>query len=144
MCIYTCANQYTDMAPLPSPTVEWQDRLAASLGPSSGYASSNSSNYGNSTNRRRLEGPSYDWDGMYTMEGSDGGTGACCPTTTFASHLTSFSDGGESNEAEGEDNASAMGQLSLDENREVRYHGKASGLHLLQSRGNDRKEGGLW
>lgn len=44
----------------------------------------------------------------------------------------------------------AVGQLSLNEDEEVRYHGKASGLHLLakakgSKHGDDqRNEGGIW
>jgi len=39
-----------------------------------------------------------------------------------------------------------MCELSLDENQEVRYHGSASGLHLLRrtQRTDDRTEGGVW
>lgn len=39
-----------------------------------------------------------------------------------------------------------MGHLSLDDNAEVRYHGKASGLHLLGPalRNDSRQEGGVW
>lgn len=39
-----------------------------------------------------------------------------------------------------------MGHLSLDDNAEVRYHGKASGLHLLGPalRNDTRQEGGVW
>ncbi|KAK7469014.1 hypothetical protein VKT23_003510 [Stygiomarasmius scandens] len=40
----------------------------------------------------------------------------------------------------------ALGQLSLNEEEQVRYHGKASGLHLLSSkdRSDHRNEGGIW
>jgi hypothetical protein len=40
----------------------------------------------------------------------------------------------------------AVGQLSLNEDEEVRYHGKASGLHLLggKERVDLRNEGGIW
>ena len=40
----------------------------------------------------------------------------------------------------------AVGQLSLNEDEEVRYHGKASGLYLLgaQDRRDNRNVGGLW
>jgi hypothetical protein len=51
-------------------------------------------------------------------------------------------DGDEENDEDM--NAVAMGQLSLDENSEVRYHGKASGLHLLARRTNGQKDGGIW
>lgn len=42
--------------------------------------------------------------------------------------------------------AGEVGQLSLNEEREVRYHGKASGLHLLhvKDRVDGRNEGGIW
>jgi hypothetical protein len=41
---------------------------------------------------------------------------------------------------------SEVGQLSLNEEREVRFHGQASGLHLLdlQERVDGRNEGGIW
>ncbi|KAJ7594197.1 fungal-specific transcription factor domain-containing protein [Mycena floridula] len=44
------------------------------------------------------------------------------------------------------DIADAIGQLSLNEDEEVRYHGKASGLHLLgvEDRIDRRSEGGIW
>ncbi|KAF8812811.1 hypothetical protein BYT27DRAFT_7182267 [Phlegmacium glaucopus] len=40
----------------------------------------------------------------------------------------------------------AVGQLSLNEDEQVRYHGKASGLHLLgnKERVDSRNEGGIW
>ncbi|KAH8083353.1 fungal-specific transcription factor domain-containing protein [Cristinia sonorae] len=47
----------------------------------------------------------------------------------------------------GEDElAVAVGQLSINEDEQVRYHGKASGLHLLGAgeRDDDRVEGGIW
>ena len=50
-------------------------------------------------------------------------------------------------EIEGEgDLQEAVGQLSLNEDEQVRFHGKASGLHLLtpQERIDGRSEGGIW
>lgn len=40
----------------------------------------------------------------------------------------------------------AVGQLSLNEDEQVRYHGKASGLHILhdKERVDGRNEGGIW
>lgn len=40
----------------------------------------------------------------------------------------------------------AVGQLSLNEDEQVRYHGKASGLHLLggKERDDSRNEDGIW
>jgi hypothetical protein len=45
-----------------------------------------------------------------------------------------------------EEVADAVGQLSLNEDEQVRYHGKASGLHLLGNRDrvDSRNEGGIW
>jgi hypothetical protein len=47
-----------------------------------------------------------------------------------------------------EENAlvSEIGHLSLNEEREVRFHGQASGLHLLdvKDRVDGRNEGGIW
>ncbi|OCH85825.1 hypothetical protein OBBRIDRAFT_282612 [Obba rivulosa] len=48
---------------------------------------------------------------------------------------------------QGEDElALAVGQLSLNEDAQLRYHGKASGLHLLgvREREDGRHEGGIW
>ena len=41
---------------------------------------------------------------------------------------------------------SAVGQLSINEERQIRYHGKASGLYLLrnQERVDQRNEGDIW
>jgi hypothetical protein len=40
----------------------------------------------------------------------------------------------------------AMGQLSLNEDEQVRFHSKISGLHLLgqKERVDGRNEGGIW
>lgn len=45
-----------------------------------------------------------------------------------------------------EELAGAVGQLSLNEDEQLRYHGKASGLHLLgvKERVDGRNEGGIW
>jgi hypothetical protein len=45
-----------------------------------------------------------------------------------------------------DDTSSLLGELSLDENKEVRYHGLISGLHLLShaDRTDERKIGGVW
>ncbi|KIM41432.1 hypothetical protein M413DRAFT_18957 [Hebeloma cylindrosporum] len=47
---------------------------------------------------------------------------------------------------EGAEFAGAVGQLSLNEDEQVRYHGKASGLYLLgnKERIDRRNEGGIW
>lgn len=119
------------------PTPEWQDGLAARLAGSpsgSSGAPSPSQLYGlpsssSSTldgeplqQKRRLNTtPSDpDWNNMYTMD----------PAT----------DDEEQNVTE------HLGSLSLDENQEIRYHGRISGLQLLsrQNRTDDRNDGGVW
>ncbi|KAG2045142.1 fungal-specific transcription factor domain-containing protein [Suillus americanus] len=117
------------------PTSEWQDRLSASLtrGPVGLHGVSPAYNPSGAPlqQRRRLDVPSTssgphqpNWNEMYTMD--------------------ALSDSEGTDEPNGPD--TAFGQLSLDENQEVRYHGKVSGLHLLgrSSRLDSRHEGGIW
>lgn len=61
----------------------------------------------------------------------------------FSAH---YRDSSPSISSDDEDFAGAIGQLSLNEDDEVRYHGKASGLHLLgvKERLDKRNEGGIW
>lgn len=58
---------------------------------------------------------------------------------------SALGDDGEDNDGEDE-LALAVGQLSINEDEQVRYHGKASGLHLLgiQQRIDGRNEGHIW
>ncbi|KAH9941542.1 fungal-specific transcription factor domain-containing protein [Amylocystis lapponica] len=59
----------------------------------------------------------------------------------------SYEDGLDGEEGSGEDElAIEVGQLSLNEDEQVRFHGKVSGLHLLgvKEREDGRNEGGLW
>ncbi|KAF8445677.1 fungal-specific transcription factor domain-containing protein [Boletus edulis BED1] len=111
------------------PTAEWQDRLAARLS-STRQSPSRISTEAPLPQRRRLDesSPGADtshpnWNEMYIMEAS--------------------SDSAETDEPQC---ATAFGQLSLDENQEVRYHGKTSGLHLLirNDRVDSRLDGGVW
>ncbi|KAL4070710.1 fungal-specific transcription factor domain-containing protein [Scleroderma citrinum] len=120
------------------PTTDWQDRLTARLCKSThdqeqsrvSHSPSLSSNGGHVAQRRRVDEPTatqnldqLNWNEMYTIEG--------------------FSDSDDMDESRA---TTAFGQLSLDENQEVRYHGKASGLHLLSrsDRLDERNEGGVW
>ena len=57
------------------------------------------------------------------------------------------SDGMEVENVEGEEKiADGVGQLSINEEAQVRFHGKASGLHLLgqKQRVDGRNKGGIW
>jgi hypothetical protein len=54
---------------------------------------------------------------------------------------------GTSTDSDSEDEfVGAVGQLSLNEDEQVRYHGKASGLYLLgiNTKEEARNEGGIW
>ncbi|KAG6837321.1 hypothetical protein H0H93_011416 [Arthromyces matolae] len=118
------------------PTKEWQDSLSQLL-------ASSSSNHEASRRprRRRLDSVSpnshSDWPDTDTMEGS-----------SLSFHLSrNFSENCAGEEEEDLKAATeAIGELSLDENQEVRFHGRSSGLHLItkNNRTDDRVEGGLW
>jgi len=139
-------SQGQDNIPMAVPTKEWQDKISSQLAslsqqtsvPSStgkGPFASHSSTFDIPgppvPQRRRTDDLSMadrarfhpNWNDMYTM-GSP-----------------SDSDDNTTSDA-----AEAVGQLSLDENSEIRYHGKSSGLHLLgrSDRKDDRNEGGIW
>lgn len=121
------------------PTQEWQDNLSKrlagsfsrqsrdSLSTNPSYSSSrmSSSSSISATQRRRLNNPvelSYlpDWNSMYTFN--------------------------EEDSDDAKDATENMGTLSLNENQEIRYHGRVSGLPLLgqNTRTDDRIEGGIW
>jgi len=122
------SNNFT----LVTPTLEWQDRLSNSYARTnnldlSGPSPSSLLHIGGqpSLQRRRLEkdGPvASDWGRLYKLD----------PVS-------------ESDDSD-DDAASMLGELSLDENKEVRYHGLISGLHLLShaDRTDERKIGGVW
>ena len=57
-----------------------------------------------------------------------------------------YSGRGTPDYSDSEDLHDTMGQLSLDDASQIRYHGKASGLHLLgQTERLDRRaENGIW
>ncbi|KAI0321361.1 fungal-specific transcription factor domain-containing protein [Amylostereum chailletii] len=116
---------------LVTPTLEWQDRLSstfARIGPVVTDPSSSTSRHDSPdgqrlAQRRRLDrdgGGQPDWDRMYKID-----------------KVTSDTD---------EDGETMLGQLSLDENNEVRHHNQASGLHLLSqaNRTDQRNAGGIW
>ncbi|TFK46073.1 hypothetical protein OE88DRAFT_1668214 [Heliocybe sulcata] len=123
----------------PTQAAAWQDRLTTLLGASPrNNASGSTSQFSTpqesasdtfsepDTSRRRLRASPPDLSTLLTMDGS--------------------SDDNEEAGYTDDESSQAVGQLSLDENHEVRYHGEASGLHLLgqQERTDDRKEDGIW
>lgn len=100
--------------------------------------------------RRRVDDSS---TGIFTSQGSSylsttdaGGTSGPLHTSQWRSNVDdnrtydSITSGSE------DELTGAVGQLSLNEDEQVRYHGKASGLHLLgnKERFDRRNEGGIW
>ncbi|KAF8260725.1 fungal-specific transcription factor domain-containing protein [Lactarius quietus] len=113
---------------LVTPTLEWQDHLSSCYAVTDTPRTSDSSvNPGSrsSPQRRRLDKDSantpVDWGRLYKFEPAS-----------------------ESDESD--DPTSMVGELSLDENKEVRYHSQVSGLHLLSQadRTDERRVGGVW
>ncbi|KAF8506800.1 fungal-specific transcription factor domain-containing protein [Russula emetica] len=115
---------------LVTPSLEWQDRLSNSYAwtdePETLTSSSSPPFHVDgqpSFQRRRLDQESTppNWGPPYKLE----------PVS-------------ESDDSD--DATSLLGELSLDENKEVRYHGAISGLHLLShaDRTDERKIGGVW
>lgn len=118
------------------PSKEWQDNLSSRLAflsaPSVKFGSYSGSNIPwdstrHASQKRRLNESignvptPPDWSSMYTID----------PATDAA---------------EFDETTEGLGQLSLDEHQEVRFHGQSSGLHLLSRnfRTDDRNEGGIW
>lgn len=71
------------------------------------------------------------------------------PPSTSSSHSSYGMDSAadEAENVEGEEGITGgVGQLSINEEAQVRFHGKASGLHLLgqKSRVDGRNKGGIW
>ncbi|KAI0915794.1 hypothetical protein AcV5_003616 [Taiwanofungus camphoratus] len=133
-----------DPSVLARPTLEWQDRLSEALLLLSSRVSAAAASSGArpmlrspdggtpdsdvtsepKRQRRRLDNtpaPSDpQWDELHVMEDTD--------------------------QDALDDTANAFGNLSIDENREVRYHGNSSGLYLLarDERWDKRNLGGIW
>jgi len=117
---------------LVTPTLEWQDRLSSTYARINKFEMSSSSisspplHVGGqpSLQRRRLDKE--------------------IPVSSDRSRLYRLDPVSESDDSD--DAANMIGELSLDENKEVRYHGLISGLHLLSQadRTDERKIGGVW
>jgi len=105
------------------PTREWQDNLSKRLAHHPGPSSRLTDLGGEPIpQKRRLNNNNPQlFNNLYTMEPSDD-----------SDNFESTTEG--------------MGLLSLDENQEVRFHGRVSGLDLLgrNERTDDRIDGGIW
>ncbi|KDQ57049.1 hypothetical protein JAAARDRAFT_194232 [Jaapia argillacea MUCL 33604] len=134
----TTQPMFPDLRLTPAQTAAWQDDLTNLLGSTTEthppHTEAVSANGGEIiaqlTNRRRLAEPYSglpDFSELYTMDKDSGG-------------------GPDTEDPIVGSGTDAMGQLSLDSNRELRFHGEASGLHLLgeSARTDDMQEGGVW
>ncbi|KAI0719947.1 fungal-specific transcription factor domain-containing protein [Cerioporus squamosus] len=145
-----------------TPTREWQDQLARRLAQGSqwGYASTplspmSPSSTSTSSNeyartRRRLDWPlpnmplQQNWDNLYTLPDSN----RLDPNDpAYRSYSTSNSEN-SLEPSNVDETAEAFGHLSIDQNKEFRYHGPASGLPLLaqshRKAGDDQQEHRIW
>lgn len=98
---------------------------------------------GRERQRRRLGDEDYGYDDINPSLPSPASTSASVP------HSAGSVAREEESARDGEDEkllAQAVGELSINEDEEVRYHGQASGLYLLgvQERVDNRNEGGIW
>lgn len=132
-----------------SPSHEWQDQVVAMLR----NPGSNSHSYVPSSTssdpslqrrqRRRISSDSELGSGSHSFsharhDSHDRGT-------SILDHDGNRAEGYNQSD-DSDDIMDAVGQLSLNEDEQVRYHGKASGLHLLdgKDRIDRRNEGGIW
>jgi hypothetical protein len=99
-----------------------------------------------SDSRSRFDSPSFARSDAPTNRsssyGGSGVTSPVLPTSARASPPRAV----DQSDDESDDLADAVGQLSLNEDAVVRYHGRTSGLHLLAAdpRRDGRNSGGLW
>ncbi|KAF9530638.1 fungal-specific transcription factor domain-containing protein [Crepidotus variabilis] len=96
---------------------------------------------GTSTNAATLHPPS-----SATTKRNRPKSGSLSGTAWRRERSSSVDTGGSIDSDSEEELLGAVGQLSLNEEEQVRYHGKASGLHLLgnKERVDRRNEGGIW
>ncbi|KAI1788821.1 fungal-specific transcription factor domain-containing protein [Ganoderma leucocontextum] len=130
-----------------TPTREWQDQLSRRLAHNSQWPSLSSPVSATSRSSSRADGGGTDqsrtrrrlsyggsaqqqrWDDLYTLP--DANQPTCGPGNVPV-----------------EDTAEAFGQLSVDQNKELRYHGPASGLPLLaqshRKSASDKEVNRIW
>ena len=104
--------------------------------------------------RRRVDGDERDGhssspNGISLLRTGSPSPGYSPRTTTGYASGSGYASGymGASTDSDSEDDVvDAVGQLSLNEDEQVRYHGKASGLYLLgiSAKTEARNEGGIW
>ncbi|KAG2159426.1 fungal-specific transcription factor domain-containing protein [Suillus bovinus] len=133
------------------PSNEWQDRVVSLLSSSlslSHPSSSQSRSPSGANNQRTIQlsqsrlSPPLSFDDNGRRQRRRLGSSSS-PDLSDHSHTQAPA----STDSEDEDDVvDAVGQLSLNEDEQVRYHGKASGLYLLgyNAKEEARNEGGIW
>ena len=105
--------------------------------------------------RRRVDGVEGDGRGSSPLGATLVRSGSASPAYSPARTNTGYASGGgyasgymgtSTDSDSEEDVVDAVGQLSINEDEQVRYHGKASGLYLLgiNAKEEARNEGGIW
>lgn len=101
--------------------------------------------------RRRLEGDADDFNiclsgGSSTRSPLLSASLGSSPVLSRAGEASVVCSEADADDMTEENVTDAFGQLSLNEDKQIRYHGEASGLHLLGISAKDeaRNEGGIW
>ncbi|KAI6002044.1 fungal-specific transcription factor domain-containing protein [Pisolithus albus] len=101
--------------------------------------------------RRRLEGDADDFNiclsgGSSTRSPLLSASLGSSPVLSRAGEASVVGSEADADDMTQENVTDAFGQLSLNEDEQIRYHGEASGLHLLGINAKDeaRNEGGIW
>lgn len=142
-----------------SPTSGRRSDIRDILKPTAGYSSDDNISIDVRRQRRRVGDNDYSFQQRNTPSSTSPPASAVPKDSTRAfagqeTYLTDIADASSplrnwtSNVISGTEDelAGAIGQLSLNEDEQVRYHGKASGLYLLDNkeRVDRRNEGGIW
>ena len=135
------------------------------LKPTTGYSSDDNISLGGRRQRRRVDDNDYSFQQRSTSSTSSPRSAVPHKDSTriftsqeaylslnditgTSSPLRSWNTGVDDSVTSGSEDelTGAVGQLSLNEDEQVRYHGKASGLYLLgnKERVDRRNEGGIW
>jgi len=135
-----------------SPSTEWQDDVVSTLSHalpslrSSRQSSSRETNPETDRPKRQRRG---DADRDISPSAASSTRSPVFSVSSSASPVLSRTGEGPGSggDTDGEEDvAEALGQLSVNEDQQIRFHGKASGLHLLgiNTKAEARNEGGIW
>lgn len=132
---HVSSNQDDTLSMIPTP--KWQDSISSML-----------STHGN-RGQRLTTSRSYDelsGQPLPQRRRFNGSWVPGAPEQPDLNDMYTMEDPGYSSEESAQEATQFLGHLSLDEHSEMRYHGNASGMHLLSrhDRTDDRIQGGIW